>query len=262
MPKFIGQPVIITRSGESIRADGTASSEIVWEGIPSATRGIFNWLRSRGFQPSGTSPIGYAGSDIDMESGQTKSRVSIQSVGGGYTAQAYDTFQLVSNAAQVDIFTPPFPDAIKDLTVKQVKLIRKAVNDDDFNLDSVESNPDWNDDMRALYILVEKGLQYRPVFAPVLTKTSYTPGAEEILLARQNVGKILSRSQVLQDCGLADSLASRILPDESEETPYDGFTYGWKKYPPELFVAANNTAQIIYQYHYGLWADIVERFAV
>lgn len=158
--------------------------------------------------------------------------------------------RLIPNTVQKSILEPPLPGALSSLTSNEIAEVRKAVDERQVREFSF-TNPTQED----LYQLLLRGVEYRPVYQPILQKTIIAGNNKRWQNSFNNVGRIISPFAIYSDVGLEASAIRFVLP--TNVSGDSGFVYGWLKGAPGIEPGAGNLELLTQEYQYGLWPLLI-----
>jgi len=148
------------------------------------------------------------------------------------------------NDIQKSIYAHP---SFSTLTQTQLEDVRRAVQDSEGAAFTVPLQ-------QTLYDLVIGGVESFHVYQPAVVVTDTASENYPWNVGFSDFGKIFTTAGMIADAEL-DSGWKANLP-ASTGAP-SGFIYGWLKKPPEIVTVAGNKTQLVQEYEYGLWSDVL-----
>lgn len=107
---------------------------------------------------------------------------------------------------------------------------------------------------KTLYSLMLAGVESSIVYQPVVIVTQTASAAFAWTMNFNHYGWLFDTVSMRADAGLTAGWAGN-LPEET--SPKTGFIFAWLKSPPELNTVAGNKTQLVQEYEYGLWPEIL-----
>ena len=140
----------------------------------------------------------------------------------------------------------------KDLTDKQLCAIRQEMQAP--VCPDVATDPQFNALQRELYSFLMAGVDSFPIYQPVVVVTDTASANFPWNVGFAYYGYTFSTAAMIVDAGLSSAWASNLPAETSAMT---GFVFGWLKKPPEIVSVGGNKTQLVQEYEYGLWANVL-----
>lgn len=189
-----------------------------------------------------------------------------------------DLWEYFGQEAQKDILECDVPSGITaTLTQKNIESIRSFIQNPPVGSNNANTYPYDNDgqikadsfsgtkgqissnDTNAynIYKLMQAGVRDGIISVPTLRHTQTVSATYPITLSQLNVGKILSTSTLIAlenppswaTAGLPSGIPSSLVGLQVK--------YGWRKKSPSIQQIANQKVQLIQEFEYGLWSELI-----
>jgi hypothetical protein len=106
----------------------------------------------------------------------------------------------------------------------------------------------------TLYNLVLNGVDSWTIYQPTVIVTDTASAGFAWNIGFDDYGMIFSTVNMIADADLNSGWANNL---PTGGTPPSGFIYGWLKKPPEIVTVAGNKTQLVQEYEFGLWSDVL-----
>lgn len=148
------------------------------------------------------------------------------------------------NDIQKSIYAHP---TFSGLSQEQLEAVRRAVDDNNGAAFSVTLQ-------QTLYDLVISGIDSFHVYQPTVIVTDTASENYAWDIGFSDYGKIFTTTSMIADAELGAGWKANLPNDTGAPS---GFIYGWLKKPPEIVSVAGNKTQLVQEYEYGLWSDVL-----
>lgn len=108
--------------------------------------------------------------------------------------------------------------------------------------------------MQVLYDLASSGVDSWTIYQPTVIVTDTASAGFAWNVGFDDYGMIFSTADMIADADLNSGWANNL---PTGGTAPDGFIYGWLKKPPEIVTVAGNKTQLVQEYEFGLWSDVL-----
>jgi hypothetical protein len=148
------------------------------------------------------------------------------------------------NIVQRSIYSHP---DFSSLTTEQVEAVRSAIGDVNGATFSAPLQ-------QTLYDLLLNGVDSWTVYQPTVVVTDTAGATYAWNVGFASYGKVFGTTAMIADAALASGWKSNLPEDTLSQA---GLIYGWLKKPPEIVTVAGNKTQLVQEYEYGLWSDVL-----
>lgn len=169
-----------------------------------------------------------------------------------------DTWQIVGNEIQKDLFEHPRAAALDGPTIEKIRT----------NLENHKSpttiTPPFTGDAALVYDLEFRGTTHYAVGQYVLRHTTNVSNSYAVNVSDVNVERIYTTAQLITECANPNSWAYPIpgrlqykLQNITAPTVRSGYLWGWRKLPSTETTAAGNRIEIVTEYWLEQWSTLI-----